>query len=63
MTTQIVHDCSTGDINEVTMTKAQIDANAKAWEDHQAGIAAAKASREAVLQKLGITAEDLAALL
>lgn len=63
MTTQIIHDCATGEITEVSLTKAEIDANAKAWADHQAGIEAAKAARQAVLDKLGLTAEEAAALL
>jgi phosphopantetheinyl transferase (holo-ACP synthase) len=61
----LIHNVETGEIIEREMTadeiaQSKIDkANAKAWADE---LAAREASRQAVLAKLGLTADEVAAL-
>jgi hypothetical protein len=71
--TKIVVDCSTGEVSEIELTAeevAQRAADAKAYADAKAAEeaeaaakAAAKASAEAKLAKLGLTADEVSALL
>jgi len=66
-------DCSTGIATERPLTAdeiaardaaaAQAEADAKAKADADAAAAAAKASAEAKLAKLGLTADEVAAIL
>jgi hypothetical protein len=71
--TKIVVDCSTGEVSEIELTAEEIAqreadaaafADAKALEETEATAkAAAKASAEGKLAKLGLTADEVAALL
>jgi len=71
--TKIVVDCSTGEVSEIELTAeevaqrqadAQAFAVAKAQEEAEAAAkAAAKASAEGKLAKLGLTADEVLALL
>lgn len=68
--TKLVVDCSTGQVEEIELTAeeiAQREADALAFEQAKAAEDQAKAdkeaSRQAVLAKLGLTAEEAAALL
>jgi hypothetical protein len=68
--TKIVVDCSTGEVSEIELTAeevAQREADAKAYADQKAAEeaeAAAKATdRAALLERLGITAEEATLLL
>ena len=71
--TKIVVDCSTGESQEIPLTPseiAQLEADRAAFEAEQAARqaeeeakAAAKASAEAKLAKLGLTADEVAALI
>jgi hypothetical protein len=70
MPTKIIINCETKDIDEVELTDeeiAQADADAKAYAAEQKRLAkeqaAKEAARQAVLDKLGLTAEEVAALL
>ena len=73
MATKLVVDCSTGITTEVELTAeeiAQREADALAWGEVEAGReaeatakAAAKASAEAKLAALGLTADEIAALI
>lgn len=67
---KLVHDCATGVVEEIELTDAEIEANEAAAavfleqkaEDERA--AAEKAAlRDATLAKLGLTADEVAALL
>ncbi len=71
--TKIVVDCSTGEVSEIELTAAEVaqrTADAKAYADEKAAEdadkaakAAAKASAEAKLAALGLSADEIAALL
>lgn len=68
--TKIIVDCSTGSVEELDLTAeeiAQREADAAAFAEAQAqreaDQAAKEAARSAVLAKLGLTAEEAAALL
>jgi hypothetical protein len=70
MPTKIIINCETKAIDEVELTDeeiAQADADAKAYAAEQKRLAkeqaAKEAARQAVLDKLGLTAEEVAALL
>lgn len=70
MTTAIEINCETGEVIERPLTQEEISANeaaaAQAEADRSAAEAEAEAkatAREAVLAKLGLTAEEAAALL
>ena len=61
-----IHNAETGEVVERPMTKEEYEAHlaAQAVEaDRQAAIAAKTAARNAVLEKLGITADEVALLL
>jgi hypothetical protein len=68
--TKIVIDCSTGQVQEIDLTTEEIEqreADALAYEQAKSAEDQAKAdkeaARQAVLAKLGLTAEEAAALL
>ena len=68
--TKIVVDCSTGDVSEIALTAeevAQRAADAKAYADAKAAEDADKAAKAvekaALLERLGITAEEATLLL
>ena len=68
--TKIVVDCSTGEVSEIKLTAeevAQREADAKAFADakaqEEADAAAKAADKAALLERLGITAEEAALLL
>jgi membrane protein involved in colicin uptake len=68
--TKIVVDCSTGEVSEIELTAeevAQRTADAKAYADKKAAEDADKAAKAvekaAVLERLGITAEEATLLL
>jgi hypothetical protein len=68
--TKIVVDCSTGEVSEIELTAeevAQRTADAKAYADHKAAEEADKAAKAvekaALLERLGITAEEATLLL
>jgi hypothetical protein len=68
--TKIVVDCSTGEVSEIELTAeevAQRVADAKAYADEkakeEADAAAKAADKAALLERLGITAEEAALLL
>jgi hypothetical protein len=68
--TKIVVDCSTGEVSEIELTAeevAQREADAKAYADEkakeEADKAAKAADKAALLERLGITAEEAALLL
>ena len=68
--TKIVVDCSTGEVSEIELTAeevAQRTADAKAFADakaqEDADKAAKAADKAALLEKLGITADEAALLL
>ena len=68
--TKIVVDCSTGEVSEIELTAeevAQRAADAKAFADAKAAEDADKAAKAAdkaaLLERLGITAEEAALLL
>jgi hypothetical protein len=73
MATKLIVDCSTGITTEVELTAeeiAQRDADAAAWAEQQAereaqeaAKAEAKASAETKLAALGLTADEISALL
>jgi hypothetical protein len=63
MTTKIIHNCETNEIKEITMTAKEMAEIKAAHEEHEAAKAEAKAAKQAALDKLGITAEELAAAL
>ena len=73
MATKLVVDCSTGITTEVELTPeevAQREADAQAWAEAEevrlaaeAAKATAKASAEAKLAALGLTSEEVAALI
>jgi hypothetical protein len=70
MPTKIIINCETKAIDEVELTDeeiAQADADAKAYAVEQKRLAkeqaAKEAARQAVLDKLGLTAEEVSALL
>lgn len=73
MATKLVVDCSTGEVTEVELTAdeiAQREADALAYAEQQAerealeaAKATAKASAEAKLAALGLTADEISALL
>lgn len=61
-----IHDTETGEVIDREMTAAEIvalEASAQALADLEAAIAAKAAAKQTVLDKLGLTAEELAALL
>lgn len=70
--TKLVVDCSTGETTEVPLTPEELtqrEADAAAFAEQQAAqeaeaaaIAAAKASAEAKLAKLGLSADEIAAI-
>ena len=72
MPTKLIVDCSTGETTEVELTAEEIaqreadaakaEADRVAREAEEAAKAAAKASAEAKLAALGLTAEEVAAL-
>jgi len=68
--TKIVVDCSTGEVSEIELTAeevAQRAADAKAYADQKAAEEADKAAKAvekaALLERLGITAEEATLLL
>jgi hypothetical protein len=68
--TKIVVDCSTGEVSEIELTAeevAQRTADAKTYADEkdkeEADAAAKAADKAALLERLGITAEEAALLL
>jgi hypothetical protein len=68
--TKIVVDCSTGEVSEIELTAeevAQRTADAKAFADAKAAedaeAASKAADKAALLERLGITAEEAALLL
>lgn len=68
--TKIVVDCSTGEVSEIELTAeevAQREADAKAYADEKAAEEADKAAKAvekaALLERLGITAEEATLLL
>ena len=68
--TKIVVDCSTGEVSEIELTAeevAQREADAKAYADQKAAEEADKAAKAvekaALLERLGITAEEATLLL
>jgi hypothetical protein len=68
--TKIVVDCSTGEVSEIELTAeevAQRTADAKAYADEKAAEDADKAAKAvekaALLERLGITADEAALLL
>ena len=68
--TKIVVDCSTGEVSEIELTAAEVaqrDADAKAYADEKAAEDADKAAKAvekaALLERLGITAEEATLLL
>ncbi len=68
--TKIVVDCSTGEVSEIELTAeevAQRTADAKAYADQkaeeEADKAAKAADKAALLERLGITAEEATLLL
>jgi len=73
MTTAIEINCETGEVTERPLTaeeiaaneaaQAQAEADALAAEEEAAAKAAAKASAQAKLATLGLTADEVAALL
>jgi hypothetical protein len=66
MTTKIIHNVQTGEILEIELTKAELAELAKSETDDAAKMAervAAIAAKEAVIAKLGLTADEVAALL
>lgn len=66
MTTKIIHNVETGEIVEVELTKeelAELAANEAADALKMAERAKAIAAKEAVIAKLGLTAEEVATLL
>ena len=66
MIKKIIHDVATGEINEVDLTPEDIaqreidEANAIAKEQERIAL---EANKIAALEKLGLTAQELAALL
>lgn len=72
MATKLVVNCETGEVTELELTPeeiAQRDADAQAWALEQARLEAeatlkaeAKASAEAKLAALGLTADEISAL-
>ena len=70
MPTKLVVDCSTGAVEEIELTAeeiAQREADAAAFAEAKAKEEAEKAAKEAeraaILEKLGLTAEEAAVLL
>jgi hypothetical protein len=70
MPTKLIINCETKAIDEVELTDeeiAQAEADGKAYAAEQKRLAkeqaAKEAARQAVLEKLGLTAEEVAALL
>ena len=66
MTTKIIHNVSTGEILQLELTKAELTELAKseaADEAKMAERATQRAAKDAVLAKLGLTAEEVSALL
>lgn len=66
MTTKIIHNVETGDVIEVKLTKeelAELAKNETADAAKMAERVAAIAIKEAVIAKLGLTADEVAALL
>jgi len=68
--TKIVVDCSTGEVSEIELTAeevAQRESDAKAYADEKAAEDADKAAKAAdkaaLLERLGITAEEATLLL
>ena len=56
------HNAETGEITQRELTTAEIKKREKIEADYQAEIEAKKTARQALLEKLGITADDLSAL-
>jgi hypothetical protein len=66
MTTKIIHNVETGEIIEVELTKAELTELAKLEAEDAAKMEARRAeiaAKEAVIEKLGLTAEEVTALL
>jgi phage FluMu protein gp41 len=66
MTTKIIHNVETGEIKEVELTKAELAELAKNETADAAKMAervAAIATKEAIIAKLGLTADEVADLL
>jgi hypothetical protein len=59
----LVHNCETGEIAEVEMTSEQVAENALAAQRYDERIATQRAKKEALLSKLGLTAEEASLLL
>jgi hypothetical protein len=59
----LVHNCETGKIAEVEMTSEQVAQNAIEAEKYDERIATRRAKKEALLDKLGLTAEEASLLL
>jgi hypothetical protein len=72
MATKLIVNCETGEVTELELTPeeiAQAEADAQAWADEQARLdaeatakAQAKASAEAKLAALGLTTDEISAL-
>jgi hypothetical protein len=61
-----IHDATTGEVNTVELTDAELAERAQATKDaaaHAAAQIAKQAARQAVLDKLGLTADEANALL
>jgi len=66
MTTKIIHNVETGEILEVELTGAELAELAKSEAADKAKMEARRAelaSKEAVIEKLGLTSDEVAALL
>lgn len=63
MTMRIIHDCETGEIKEVAIPAAELKNLADDYAAMQAARAELEAKRQAILDKLGLTAEDFAAII
>jgi hypothetical protein len=59
----LVHNCNTGEITEVEITSEQLAENAVEAEKYHERVAAQRAKKEALLDKLGLTAEEASLLL
>ena len=63
MTTRIVHNCETNEITEVEIPQEELEAMAQADADLEEQKASSLAARQAILDKLGITADEARLLL
>lgn len=63
MTIQIIHNCETGEIVENPIPAKELAESVAQDAIRQETIASKAAAKQAVLNKLGLTVEELAALL